>query len=224
MSSNQPPSGGMPQGPGQQSNEVMCPNCKGGNPLGAAVCQWCGTSLQAGPLSRPTDNQPGVPMGGYAPPGPGPVQAAPGPQPTQYGPAQGYAPPPGAPQMGVTGVVRKRRTSPCFIIGGIALALILLCGAGVIGLGLFVVNATQPVASAGDAYMTALRDGDYSKAFNLSAPALQQEATNAQGLQSALSSKQPATWSFTSRNISNGTGTLSGTTTYKTGSNGTVDM
>ena len=53
---------------------------------------------------------------------------------------------------------------------------------------------------------------------------LQQEAGDAQGLQNALSSKQPQSWTFTSRNINNDQGTLSGTASYKDGTTGTVDL
>lgn len=165
----------------------------------------------SGPNDTPPGAGPGQSQGGYTPP---PLQ----PQQT------GYTPPPGGPPMAVTGVPPKRKRSPLLIIGGIVLVLVLLCVAGFAALGGLVLGATQPVANAGEAYMTALRDGDYSKAFDLSSTALQQEVGNAQGLQTGLSSKQPARWSFTSRNVSNNQGNLSGTTTYKDGTSGTVDM
>ncbi|MDQ3931172.1 MAG: DUF4864 domain-containing protein, partial [Chloroflexota bacterium] len=114
--------------------------------------------------------------------------------------------------------------SPLLIIGIIVLALVLLCGIGGALLVGGVLNATQPIANAGEAYMAALRDGDFAKAYDMSAPALQQEVGSAEGLQTALSAKQLASWSFTSRNINNGQGALSGTTAYKDGSTGTVDM
>lgn len=118
----------------------------------------------------------------------------------------------------------KRGMSPLLIIGGIVLGLLLLCGIG--GALLFggVLSATQPVANAGDAYMAALRDGDFSKAYDMSAPALQQEVGDAEGLQTALSARQIASWSFTSRNISNNQGSLSGTATYTNGDTGPVEM
>jgi hypothetical protein len=72
--------------------------------------------------------------------------------------------------------------------------------------------------------MTALRDGDYSRAYDLSSRALQQEVGDAGGLEDALSAFQPASWSFTSRNITNNQGSLQGTTTYTNGETGTVEM
>jgi hypothetical protein len=110
------------------------------------------------------------------------------------------------------------------IIGIIVLALILLCGGGAVLLFTGVMNATQPIANAGEAYMSALRAGDYNKAFELSSTSLKQIAGDANGLQTALGSKQVSSWSFTGRSMNNGQGALSGTTTYADGSTGTVDM
>ncbi len=110
------------------------------------------------------------------------------------------------------------------IIVGIVVAAILVCVLAVFLLVGVVFTATQPVVDAGDAFMRALRDGDYNAAFDLSAPSLQAEAGNPAGIETALSFKQPASWSFTSRNINNNDGSLSGTTTYKDGSTGTVEM
>jgi hypothetical protein len=176
------------------------------------------------PGDMPIGEQPNVSPGGYTP--------APGqPPPTQYGPPptyvppSGYAPPPGGPQMGMTGMAPPpRRRSPLLIIGIIVVAFLLLCGVGVALLIGGVFAATQPVVNAGDAYMSALRDGDYNKAFDLSTPALQQEVGSADNLKAAVGSKQPTSWSFTSRSINNGQGSLSGTTTFTDGTNGTVDM
>ena len=181
------------------------------------------TSYGSQPGGTPPGDQSNMPPpGGYAPP-PGQQQPDPGMQPTQYPPPQGYTPPPATPAP-----APPRKRSPLLIILAIVVGVIVLCGvATVLGVGGIlggVLAATQPVANAGDAYMTALRDGDYNKAFDLSAPSLQQEAGNAAGLEAALSFKQPATWGFTSRNINNNDGSLSGTTTYKDGSTGTVDM
>lgn len=104
------------------------------------------------------------------------------------------------------------------------LALLLLCGVGGVLLFNTVMSATQPVVNAGEAYMMALRDGDYTRAFEMSDSALQQEVGDAEGLQAALSQRQLSGWSFTSRAINNAQGTLSGTTTYTNGETGTVDM
>ncbi len=110
---------------------------------------------------------------GGTPPGDQPSTPAPGPQPTQYSPPPGYMPPPGGMQTGVPGLAPARRRSPLLIIIGIVVGLLLLCGVGIALLIGGVLATTQPVVNAGDAYMTALRDGNYSKAFDLSASSLQ---------------------------------------------------
>lgn len=172
--------------------------------------------------------QPEQPPQGYQPPPQQPQGYEPPPQAYQP-PAQGYQPPPPGyqpPQMGMGApvVAPPRRRSPLLIIGIIVVALLLVCGIGFFAIFGLALNATQPVADAGQTYMTALSNGDYSKAFDLSAPSLQQEAGNAQGLQTALSSKQPVSWNFTSRNVNNDQGELQGTDTYKDGTTGTVDL
>lgn len=183
------------------------------------------TSYGPGPGGTPQGGQPEVPGGAPAPPaGAGqPNQYAP---PPGYAPPPAYTPPPGGPPMGttVTAPPPPRGRSPLLVIGIIVLALVLICGIGGALLVGGLINATQPVANAGDAFMAALRDGDYNRAYDMSAPALQQDAGDAEGLQAALGTKPVASWSFTSRNISNNQGSLEGTTTYTDGSTGTVTM
>ena len=179
------------------------------------------------PGDTPSGDQPNVPPGAYTPPPgqPQPAPYAPPPPyapPSGYVPPSGYAPPPGGVQTGVTPPPRRR--SPLRIILIIVVAFLLLCGIGVALLVGGIFAATQPVVNAGDAYMSALRDGDYNKAFNLSTPALQQELGSADNLKAAVGSKQPTSWNFTSRSIDNGQGSLSGTTTFTDGTNGTIDL
>ena len=125
---------------------------------------------------------------------------------------------------GVTSAAPPRRRSPLLIIAIIVVALLVICGIGFFAIFGLALNATQPAADAGQVYMTALSNGDYQKAFDLSSPSLQQEAVNAEGLKAALSSKEPASWNFTSRNVNNDQGELQGTTSYKDGTTGTVDI
>ncbi len=110
------------------------------------------------------------------------------------------------------------------IVGGIVLLGIILC-AVLVGGGVFAIfQATQPVVDAGDKFMTALRDGNYQQAYDMAGAQLQKDAQNAQGLETALSSFQPKTWTFTSRNINNNQGQLEGTTTYANDTAGTVTL
>lgn len=163
------------------------------------------------PPGAPQNNQPNVPPGGYAPP--------PNQPPPQYNPQQGYSYP-AAPQP----VAPPKRRSPLLFILLTILGVIVVCVVGVFLLIGGIFAATQPVVDAGDAYMAALRDTDYSRAFDLSSTALQQKAVDASGLETALSSKVPATWTFTSRGINNNDGSLSGNDTYKDGTTGTVEL
>ncbi len=106
------------------------------------------------------------------------------------------------------------------VVGVIALACVALGGTAILaGLGL-----TQPAATAGDAFMTALRDGDYDQAYSLCSPGLQKELGSAQDLQELIENgdAQPSQWSFTSRNISGDTGQLDGNVTLTGDRPGTV--
>ena len=156
---------------------------------------------------------------------PGGPPPGPGQQPPQQGYTPGYVPPQGGPPPGMPPAAPPpRRRSPLMIIGIIVLALAALCGGGGYLLFNTVMNVTKPVADAGDAYMAALRDGDFIRAYDMSGSALQQEVGDAEGLQAAMGDRQLASWSFTKRAIENNQGTLSGTTTYTNGETGTLDM
>jgi hypothetical protein len=117
-----------------------------------------------------------------------------------------------------------KRRSPWLVIGGIVLLLLIVCVVGVGLLVTFVFNQTQPVVNAGDAFMSALRDGNYDKAFDLCTTSVQQEVTDAKGLEDVFSSFQPASWNFTSRSIDNNVGKLDGTVSYKKGDTGSVHI
>jgi hypothetical protein len=94
----------------------------------------------------------------------------------------------------------------------------------VVGLLGLVFTATQPVVDAGDSFMSALRDGNYNNAYNMCAPSVQQEVTDAQGMEDEFGAYQPANWTFTSRSIRNDLGRLEGTVNYKEGNSGTVRL
>jgi hypothetical protein len=96
------------------------------------------------------------------------------------------------------------------IIAGAVLVLCLVCvGVIVLSVGLGV-GLTQPIANVGDEFMTALKNEDYTRAYNLCAPSLQQELRNPQNLANLIRNArvQPTQWSYTSRNVSNDQGQL----------------
>ena len=114
------------------------------------------------------------------------------------------------------------------IIGAVLLALCLLCGLIIGAVTLFPIvlgfGATQPAADAGEAFMTALKSGSYPQAYGMCAPALQQELKSPQGLQQLVTNGkvQPASWSFSSRNVNGNSAQLDGTATFANGTQGTV--
>lgn len=106
-------------------------------------------------------------------------------------------------------------------------ALVLCCGiiivialvGGLLGFGL-----TQPAATTGEAFMTALKDGNYSKAYDLCTPDLQQELGGVQGLQAIIvdNNVQPTGWTFSSRETSGSMAELKGSVTFTGGRAGSV--
>jgi hypothetical protein len=109
------------------------------------------------------------------------------------------------------------------VLGCAGLALLGCIGFVVFTL-LTVNTLTQPVVTAGDSFMNALKAGNYSAAFNLCTPDLQQQVGDANGLQAAMSVKQPTSWSWSSKSINNGLGSLEGSASFADGSKGTANL
>jgi len=112
------------------------------------------------------------------------------------------------------------------IIAGAVLVLCLVCvGVIVLSVGLGV-GLTQPIANVGDEFMTALKNEDYTRAYNLCAPSLQQELRNPQNLANLIRNArvQPTQWSYTSRNVSNDQGQLDGSVTFVGNREGTLQL
>jgi len=80
-----------------------------------------------------------------------------------------------------------------------------------------VTTLTRPVVDAGDSFMTALKTGDFPRAYALAAPELQRELGSAQKLGAGVEPERPADWSWSSRSIRNGTGRVSGAYTRRDG-------
>ena len=112
------------------------------------------------------------------------------------------------------------------IIGGVALVFCLLCVVFFVVVFALGMGATQPTASAGEAFMTALKNGDYAGAYNLCTPALQRELGNAAGLGTRIKNGkvEPTAWTFTSRDVKNDTGQLDGTVTFTGNREGNVTL
>jgi len=110
------------------------------------------------------------------------------------------------------------------IIGAVLLALCAVCVVFFVAVFALGLGATQPAADAGEAFMTALKSGSYPQAYGMCAPALQQELKSPQGLQQLVTNGkvQPASWSFSSRNVNGNSAQLDGTATFANGTQGTV--
>lgn len=89
---------------------------------------------------------------------------------------------------------------------------------------LFLGSVTQPVVTAGDAFMADLKNGDYNGAHALCTPELQQEVGGVPGITLLVQGYQPALWDWTSRSVRNGNGFLDGALTYTSGRKGKVHL
>lgn len=105
----------------------------------------------------------------------------------------------------------------------IALALL---GSAILGGGIFalVLSLTGPVTTAADNFMTALKGSDYPSAFEMGTADLRQELGSPQRLGGMFEQARPATWSWSTRSMRNGTGSVTGSVTYSTGSQGDVTI
>ena len=111
------------------------------------------------------------------------------------------------------------------LLAAIALGFCLCVIVMAAGVFLFASGLTQPAATVGEEFMTALKDGDYQKAFSLCSPALQRElGGNATGLERLIKNGrvEPTAWTFSSRNVQNNEAELTGTATFTGNRQGTV--
>ena len=201
-----------------------------------------------GPQGYQPPPAPGGPQGyqppaasgaGYQPPAPGPQGYQPPPggsqtyQPAGTGgpgyqppPGPGYQPPPGGPAYtpppagyaGAPSAARAGRPRWLFAVLG-CLGLVIIGCIAFFGITFFAANnLTQPMSTAGESFMTAVRDGNYAAAYALCTPALQQELGDLSEFESTMQDNRPTKWNFTSRQVENNSGQLDGTATLQDGS------
>jgi hypothetical protein len=120
------------------------------------------------------------------------------------------------------GATRTRRRWLIWIVGLGALAAVIIIGIAAIVL--LVNGLTQPVVTAGDNFMTALKSGNFTQAYELCAPDLQKELGGVSGLAALAQNYRPGQWNWTSRSIRNGLGMLDGSLTFAGGKPGTVHL
>ncbi|HMA34797.1 MAG TPA: hypothetical protein VKY74_10000 [Chloroflexia bacterium] len=157
----------------------------------------------------------------YTPPPPGPPD--PGAPPNAYPPPGTYAPPGSYAGPPAAAPPRGR---PRWLLWGLGcLGLLVVACALFFAFTFFLATGlTQAMATSGDNFMNAMKAGNYDQAYALSTPALQQKVVNAAGLETIVKSRQPTSWSWSSRNVNNNSGQLSGSVTFVSGTSGTVDL
>jgi hypothetical protein len=104
------------------------------------------------------------------------------------------------------------------VLGGVVVAAAVLT----VGIVLLVNTLTQPVVTVGDKFMTELKAGDFAQAYALFTPELQQQIGGVNGLAGLVGENRPRDWSWSSKSIRNGVGTLDGGFTYVDGRKGTA--
>lgn len=105
-----------------------------------------------------------------------------------------------------------------------AVAVLLLCAGLIAALVVGVLALTSPVAQAGDAFMQALKERDYGRAYRLCAPVLKEGPCDPADLSTLIEERalRPDTWSWNSRSIGGDEGSVEGRVTYANGRSGDV--
>jgi hypothetical protein len=114
----------------------------------------------------------------------------------------------------------RRRWKPWHFIaigGGVLVAFVAI-------LITLVFSLTRPVVDGADAFMGALKDGQYEQAYARAAPSLQREVGNAEGLAARIGPYRPQDWGWSQRQLRNGIGEVSGRATWQGGNTGTAQL
>jgi len=85
-------------------------------------------------------------------------------------------------------------------------------------------SVLTPIVASGDDFMTALKNGDYERAYSLTTPSLRQELGNSQQMAQNVAAYRPEGWSWSQRRMRNGIGMLVGQATYQSGRTGAVRL
>jgi hypothetical protein len=87
-----------------------------------------------------------------------------------------------------------------------------------------VFSLTQPVVDGANAFMGALKGGQYEQAYARVAPSLQQELGDADGLAARIGPYRPQEWSWSQRSLRNSIGRVSGRASWQSGNSGTAEI
>src|SRR5689334_7275174 len=97
--------------------------------------------------------------------------------------------------------------------GGLLVLVALILG-GMVLLGTLF---TQPITTAGDRFLAALRDGDFAQAYAQCVPTLQEELGDPQQLARQVQTTRPATWKLDLPREDSGAAEMTGQTTLANG-------
>lgn len=118
----------------------------------------------------------------------------------------------------------NKKTLIFLLLGGGALMVLCGCIAVIAISGAF--GLTQPAADTGGDFMTALREGNFARAYGLCHPNLQAELGSAEGLAELIVSNrvEPVDWDFSSRDVSGDNAELSGSVTFSGDRQGALQL
>jgi hypothetical protein len=127
--------------------------------------------------------------------------------------------------------VSPSRTSPwprwllwVIVLGAFAALVVIFIAVLLLIIGAF----TQPVVTAGDEFMTALKTRDFTKAYALCTSDLQREIGSVSGMvalvQDQAHDRRPSNWNWMGRSLRNGVGQLDGTLTFSDGKPGRAHL
>ena len=102
--------------------------------------------------------------------------------------------------------------------------VVLACTAAGGGCVALIFSLTRPVVTAGDTFMTALKDGDFEAAYAMGTPELREELGSPQQLETLFGARRPESWSWWNRKIENQSGTVAGRVTYAGGGESEVTL
>jgi hypothetical protein len=119
-----------------------------------------------------------------------------------------------------------KKKSKLGLILGIGGGALVLCVAFFLILFLVVLKATAPAADVGQAFMEALKAGNYRSAYAMCTADLKSEMGSADDLGALLETNDavPDDWSFTSRNVENDQAQLLGTGTFSGGREADIEI
>jgi hypothetical protein len=105
---------------------------------------------------------------------------------------------------------------------GIVIGILLMGIVLPVGIITLVNVLVQPIVTVGEDFMTALKNDDFARAYELCAPDLQSTLGSSTGIASRVRDRKPETWSWSQRRVRNGVGIMEGSYTTADGKTGSI--